>query len=91
MSGTHQRNAITHYFGQPDTTEGSVNEPRLREEHGVRFNEKWHYRRPAHDPAHAVERVIYWQRYDYVASMIRTTPDGAWQPDDGVLAAVGAG
>jgi hypothetical protein len=88
MSGTRQRNTITDYFGQPDATEGSVNEPRLREENGFRFNEKWVYRRPAHDPANAVERTIYWQRYDFVGSVIRTAPGAAWQVDDGLLAAV---
>ena len=91
MSGTRQRNAITDYFGQPDATDGSVNEPRLREEHGFQFNEKWVYRRRAHDPANAVERIIYWQRYDFVGSVIRRAPDGPWQADDGLLAAVGAG
>ena len=82
MPGPILRNAVVKYFGTPDQTEGSVNEPREREEHGMRFNEKWTYRRPLRDPASAVDRIIYWHRYDYVGSMIRTSPDGAWQMDD---------
>ena len=45
-------------------TQGSVNEPREREEHGMAFNEKWTYRAPRRDPAGAVERIIYWHLYD---------------------------
>ena len=82
MPGPIRRNVVVKYFGQPDSTEGSVNEPREREEHGMHFNEKWIYRHPAHDPADAVERIIYWHRYDYVGSVIRTTADGAWRKDD---------
>jgi len=82
MPGPIQRNAVVKFFGQPQATEGSVNEPRLREEHGFTFNEKWTYRRPPDDPADAVERVIYWQRYDYVGSVIRTTKEGDWRRDD---------
>ena len=82
MPGPISRNSVVRYFGQPYSTEGSVNEPRLREEHAFRFNEKWVYERPPNDPAGAVERAIYWQRYDYVGSAIRTSPDGNWQIDD---------
>jgi hypothetical protein len=82
MPGPILRNAVVKYFGTPDQTEGSVNEPRERDEHGLRFNEKWTYRRPLRDPAGAVDRIIYWHRYDYVGSMIRTRPDGGWQMDD---------
>jgi hypothetical protein len=82
MPGPIQRNAVVKFFGQPQATEGSVNEPRLREEHGFTFNEKWTYRQRPHDPADAVERVVYWQRYDYVGSVIRTTKDGDWVRDD---------
>ena len=82
MPGPVIRNAVVKYFGTPNQTEGSVNEPREREEHGMPFNEKWTYRAPRRDPAGAVERIIYWHRYDYIGSMVRTTPQGEWQKDD---------
>jgi len=86
MPGPIFRNLVVKYFGTPDRTEGTVNEPREREEHGMRFNEKWTYAHPRRDPADAVERVVYWRRYDYVGSMIRTTPDGEWRKDDNLPA-----
>jgi len=76
MPGTIHRNRVVKHFGTPDLAEGSVNEPREREEHGHRFNEKWVYKHPLRDPAGAAERVIYWRRYDYVASMIRPAKGG---------------
>ena len=82
MPGAIHRNAVVKHFGTPEATEGSVNEPRLREERGFTFNEKWLYRRPPNDPAGAVERAIYWQRYDYVGSAIRKTKDAEWENDD---------
>lgn len=82
MPGPVLRNTVVRYFGQPNRTEGNVNEPREREEHGMRFNEKWTYRRPPQDPAGATERCIYWRRYDYVGSMIRHSDDGEWQKDE---------
>jgi hypothetical protein len=82
MPGPIQRNSVVRFFGQPDSTEGSVNEPRIREENGMHFNEKWTYRRPANDPAGAIERTVYWQRYDFVGSVIRTSADGGWQLDE---------
>lgn len=82
MPGRIHRNRIVKHFGTPDVTEGSVNEPREREENGHRFNEKWVYKHPLRDPAGALERVIYWRRYDYVASMIRTTPNGEMVVDE---------
>jgi hypothetical protein len=81
MPGPILRNAVVKYFGTPNRTEGSVNEPREREEHGMRFNEKWTYDRPLHDPTGAVERVIYWRRYDYVGSLARRSPGGDWIAD----------
>jgi hypothetical protein len=89
MPGAILRNTVVKYFGQPDRTEGSVNEPRERDEHGMRFNEKWTYRHPSRDPAGATERIVYWHRYDYVGSMIRATPDGDWQRDSDLPQALG--
>jgi hypothetical protein len=86
MPGPIHRNLVVKYFGTPNDTEGSVNEPREREENGMRFNEKWVYRHPLRDPADALERTIYWRRYDYVGSVIRTATDGPATADDGLPA-----
>ena len=82
MPGPIQRNDVVKFFGQPDATEGTVNEPREREEHGVCFNEKWVYHHPRRDPAEAEERVIYWRRYDYIASVIRRHRYEQYERDD---------
>jgi hypothetical protein len=84
MPGPIHRNVVVKFFGQPHATEGSVNEPREREEHGLKFNEKWTYKQPPRDPQEAAERVIYWRRYDYVGSVIRKTKDGEYARDDGL-------
>jgi hypothetical protein len=47
-------------FGEPDGVEGSVNDPRTREENGVRWNEKWIWLLPD-----GRRRVAYWHRYDF--------------------------
>ena len=57
MPGPILRNVVVRYFGTPDLAEGSVNEPRERDEHGLHFNEKWLYRHPLRDPAGAAERM----------------------------------
>lgn len=88
MPGTVQRNDIVKLFGTPDATEGSVNEPRERQENGFHFNEKWVFKHPARDPSGAKERVLYWRRYDYVGSMIRRSKDGDWERDDNLPGAV---
>ena len=82
MPGPIHRNLVVKFFGTPQATEGSVNEPREREEHGLKFNEKWTYKQPPHDPSDAAERVIYWHRYDYVGSVIRKAKDGEWVRDE---------
>jgi hypothetical protein len=87
MPGILQRNDIVKRFGTPDRTEGSVNEPRERQEHGFLFNEKWVFKHPVRDPAGARERMIYWRRYDYVGSMIRRN-DGGWERDDSLIDAL---
>jgi hypothetical protein len=68
---------LTHYqarerFGLPDEIVGSVNDPRTREENGVRWNEKWIYRLE-----HGGERVIYWHRYDCRGVFLKSAHDGA--------------
>ena len=82
MAGLIQRNVVVKFFGTPDATEGSVNEPREREEHGIRFNEKWIYKHPRRDPAGAAERVIYWRRYDYLGSLVRQPSSTDWILDE---------
>ena len=84
MPGPIHRNVVVKFFGQPHATEGSVNEPREREEYGLKFNEKWTYNQPPDDPGEVAERVIYWRRYDYVGSVVRKTEGSDWVRDDGL-------
>jgi len=65
-----RRNMIVQRWGTPAATVGSVNEPRERSENGVAFNEKWLYRVPGHGAEPVYERIIYWLRYDFVASFV---------------------
>lgn len=67
---TISRNQIVQIWGTPARTIGSVNEPREAEEHGHRYNEKWIYRLAATKPDAPTERVVYWLRYDFVASCL---------------------
>lgn len=77
---TLTRNDIVRLFGTPDRTVGSVNEPRLKTEHGIEFNEKWVYDKPANEPSRPRERVVYWQRYDLVGTL-RVEQDGHLVPE----------
>ena len=66
---------LTHHlvherWGEPDGWEGSVNDPRTREEHGVRYNEKWIYLLPD-----GSRRLVYWHRYDCRGVRVER-PDG---------------
>jgi hypothetical protein len=58
-------------WGEPDEWEGSVNDPRTREEHGVRWNEKWVWL--LEDGS---RRIAYWHRYDFRGARIEA-PDGS--------------
>jgi hypothetical protein len=60
-------------FGAPTDQEGSVNDPRTREEHGVAWNEKWIYRG---EDGRSIERVVLWNRYDLVG-VFRIRSDGS--------------
>jgi len=71
------RNDVVRLFGTPSRTEGSVNEARLRTEHGIEYNEKWVYDRPRNDATRPLERIVYWRRYAYVASA-RVERSGQW-------------
>jgi len=64
-------------LGAPTDQVGSVNDPRMHEEHGVRWNEKWVYRNERDD---TVERVVLWNRYDF-AGCFRVKPDGSAEPE----------
>jgi hypothetical protein len=75
------RNLVVQAWGTPHTTVGSVNEPREMEEHGHRFNEKWIYHLSHPGPGQPKERVIYWLRYDFVASYL-VNADGSVTPED---------
>jgi len=64
------------HFGAPTDQVGSVNDPRMREEYGVRWNEKWIY---VGEDGRSVERVVLWNRYD-LAGAFRLGPDGNAEP-----------
>ena len=55
---THQ--SACERWGEPQEWEGSVNDPRTRQEHGIRYNEKWIYHL-----ADGGRRLLYWHRYDW--------------------------
>jgi len=60
---------VVQKWGTPAEAVGSLNEPREHNERGVTFNEKWVYERPRGEPG-VSRRVIYWRRYDLVASFL---------------------
>jgi len=70
-----RRNMVVQRWGTPQATVGSVNEPRERTENGVCFNEKWLYRVRGRGTTPGYERIVYWLRYDFVASFV-VAPDG---------------
>ncbi len=69
------RREVWSRLGAPTEQLGSVNDPRTREEHGVRWNEKWVYCRGGQ-----VERVVLWHRYDF-RGVFRVKPDGSAEPE----------
>jgi len=71
------RGTVAKRLGAPADQVGSVNDPRTRSEHGVRFNEKWIYRG---EDGESVERVVLWNRYD-LAGAFRLRPDGTAEPE----------
>ncbi len=88
MTKRPTRNAVAALLGTPDYTEGSVNDPREREEHGIRFNEKWVYSHLRSDPAGVPMRTIYWWRYDFMGTVVRGSADEPWRPDSKLLEAL---
>jgi len=63
------------HFGAPTDQVGSVNDPRTTEEYGVKWNEKWIYRRDDQ----SVAKVVLWLRYDLVGAFA-VAPDGSAEP-----------
>jgi hypothetical protein len=81
MSDRITRNLVVARLGTPDKTEGSLNDPVEREEHGIHFNEKWIYSHLHDDPAGAAQRTIYWHRYDFTGTLVRKAGDTEWSAD----------
>jgi hypothetical protein len=65
------RKQVWKLLGEPTDQVGSVNDPRMHEEYGVRWNEKWIYRN-----GRAIERVVLWNRYDFLGAF-RVDADGS--------------
>lgn len=82
-----RRNLIVQAWGTPHASFGSVNEPRERTENGVTFNEKWTYRLPRHRGERACQRLVYWMRYDFVASFVVDVEGGVAREDPRTLLA----
>jgi hypothetical protein len=81
------RNAIVTLLGTPDKTEGSLNSPVELQEHGVGYNEKWIYTHLRDDPSGLPMRVIYWHRYDFMGTLVRSGPDAEWTVDHALIEA----
>jgi hypothetical protein len=81
---------VVSLLGTPQRIEGSLNDPVEREELGIRYNEKWIYEDLAHDPAGVSNRIIYWHRYDFIATMVRANESGEWRPDTALIEAAKA-
>ncbi len=71
------RGAVWRLLGEPSDQVGSVNDPRVHEEQGRRWNEKWIYR-AAHGTAPV--RVVLWNRYDF-EGVFRVNGDGSLEPE----------
>jgi hypothetical protein len=71
------RGEVWERLGPPAEQRGSVNDPRTREEYGVKWNEKWIY---LGDDGKTVRRVVLWNRYDLVG-IFRVRPDGSAQAE----------
>jgi hypothetical protein len=77
MAVRRTRQEVWKKLGAPTDQVGSVNDPRTREELGVRWNEKWIYRG---EDGEAVLRVVLWNRYDFLGAF-RVAPDGQAEPE----------
>ncbi len=81
------RNSVVSLLGTPHEVEGSLNDPVEREESGIHYNEKWTYHDLGNDPAGVPNRIIYWHRYDFVATMVRANDNEEWRPDTRLIEA----
>jgi hypothetical protein len=81
MIGLVTRNSVVLLLGTPHHAEGSLNDPVEREEFAIHYNEKWSYQDLGNDPAGVPNRVIYWHRYDFIATMVRANDNEEWRPD----------
>ena len=81
MSAKVHRNAVVARLGTSSRTEGSLNDPREKEENGFIFNEKWIYEHLPRDPSGLPIRMIYWWRYDFTGTVVRATDDEPWRAD----------
>lgn len=63
MGAKRTREAVWKLLGAPTDQQGSVNDPRTHQEHGVAWNEKWIYRG---EDGESIERVVLWNRYDFL-------------------------
>ena len=77
-------------LGTPDRTNGSLNDPREVEENGFRFNEKWTYLHLSDDPAGVPMRIIYWLRYDFLGTVVRSSENEPWRVDSKLAEALAA-
>src|SRR5438270_12442558 len=82
------RNMMVERLGTPDQVLGSLNDPRTHEENGYRFNERWLYEHLRDDPAGVPMRVVYWHRYDFVATMVRANDKESWRSDETLVQAL---
>jgi hypothetical protein len=87
MTGPVARNSVVALLGTPDHYEGSLNDPVEREEFGVHYNEKWTYQHLVNDPSGASQRAIYWHRYDFIATMVRSDDSSEWRADTSLIEA----
>ena len=71
------RGRVWALLGAPTDQVGSVNDPRMQEDQGLGWNEKWVYRA---DRGDEIERVVLWNRYDLVG-VFRVKPDGTLEPE----------
>jgi hypothetical protein len=81
------RNQVVRLLGTPDRVEGGLNDPTEREEFGIRYNEKWIYDHLHSDPADVANRIIYWQRYGFIATTVRADETHEWRADTTLIRA----
>ena len=84
------RNSVVTLLGTPHAVEGSLNDPIELKEFGIHYNEKWIYEDLGNDPAGVAHRIVYWHRYDFVATLVRANDNEEWLPDTKLIEAANA-